>query len=111
MAHVQVQQLERRSGWALEVEGQTGLEAYGRYRMAKQWRRVEVRLREMAWGMARQVGLDLIQCEWRARVVQKEQTRWIARGVRQLWEAEAIDCEFLATIGIGGAKFACSGAR
>ena len=37
-------------------------------------------------GMAQHAGLDLLQCEWRARVVQEGQTRWEAIGVRQVCE-------------------------
>lgn len=66
---MEVQSLEFRSRDAREVEGHYCSEASGRYRVAQQWRRMEVWLRAFVQGLARQAALELLQGELREQVV------------------------------------------
>ena len=59
--------------------------------LATQWRRTEVRLGALARGLARQGALELLQREWRGRVVLEEQARWISIRAGQEDAAEAIE--------------------
>ena len=87
-----MQALERQSRWVLEAESHSSLEAYGRYHIARQWHREQVRLRDP--GIAQLVGQVHLECEGRARIIRDEQVHCVAVGACQVWEAEEMGREY-----------------
>ena len=87
------------------------LETYGSYRLASPWHWFQRQLRGVARSLAQWAGQLPLECEQRDRVVREELQRWVAPGMRQEREAEAVGRRSLPTAAMGGGAGAGSGTR
>ena len=78
------------------------LETYGSYRLASPWHWFQRQLRGVARSLPQWAGQLPLECEQRDRVVREELQRWVAPGMRQEREAEAVGRRSLPTAAMGG---------
>ena len=83
-------------------KGCSRLETYGKYGSARQWCWCQRQLQGVARSLAQWAGQLSLEYEWKDRVVREERQRWVALGMSQVREAEAMGQRGLLTAAKGG---------